>query len=175
MRLLLIAMVSALVAVCSDANAGLTDGPAPLDAPYERQLIEDAFDRWIIAYETGNPDGVANLFTDDAIYAANTGEVLKGRAEIRAGVARWMQGSSRVGQQREKSRLNVQRKSLRLVQHGSFAHDLARFTITMNPPGCVIDAGHALAVWEKQDDGRWLLDALTVNQDKQPPENACRR
>lgn len=175
MRLPVLVMVSASLAVGSGPSAAITTGSAALDASHERQLIEDAFDRWIAAYETGDPDGVANLFTEDAIYAANTGEVLKGREQIRAGVAGWMQGSSRVGQQRRKAKLDVQRQTLRLVQHGSFAHDLARFTITMNPPGCLIDAGHALAVWERQDDGRWLIDALTVNQDKQHPENACRR
>lgn len=175
MRLPVLVMISASIAVSSNASATITSGSAPLDASKERKLIEAAFDRWVLAYETGDADGVANLFTAEAIYAANTGEVLRGRKEIRAGVAGWMQGSSRVGQQRDHAKLDVQRQTLRLVQHGSFAHDLARFTITMNPLGCLIDAGHALAVWEKQDDGRWLIDALTVNQDKQQPANACRR
>ena len=174
MRLLAFVMVSASIAGCSDAGTKTANGSASPEATQDRQLIEDAFDRWILAYETGDPDEVASLFTDEAIYAANTGDVLKGRAQIKAGVAAWMQGSSRVGQQRGQARLDLQRQSLRLVQHGSFAHDLARFTIAINPPGCLIDSGHALAVWEKQDDGRWLIDALTVNQDKQQPENACR-
>ena len=174
MRLAALVMISASLAACSDTHANMTNESAPLDASQERQLIENAFDRWIMAYETGDPDGVANLFTEDAIYAANTGQVLKGREEIKAGVAGWMQGSSRVGQQRGQAKLDLQRQTLRLVQHGSFAHDSARFTIRMNPPGCLIDAGHALAVWEKQDDGRWLIDALTVNQDKQQPESVCR-
>lgn len=174
MRLLGLAIISAL-AVSSNSSASTGTGLAQLDPGQERQLIEEAFNRWMVAYETGDPDGVANLFTEDAIYAANTGEVLKGREQIRAGVAAWMEGSSRVGQQRSHGSLDLERETLRLVQHGSFAHDLARFTITMRPTGCLIDAGHALAVWEKQDDGRWLIDALTVNQDKQPSENPCRR
>lgn len=175
MRLVALAIAGAFLAACSDHNRGSNSGSAPLDPKQERQLIERAFDRWMTAYESGDPDGVANLFTEDAIYAANTGEVLKGREEIRAGVAGWMQGSSRVGQQRRQARLDLQRQTLRLVQQGSFAHDTARFTITADPPGCLVNAGHALAVWEKQDDGRWLIDALTVNEDKQQPENACPR
>lgn len=175
MRLVALAMAGVFLVGCSDQNSDDSDGSAPLHPNQERQLIERAFDRWMTAYESGDPDGVANLFTEDAIYAANTGEVLKGREEIRAGVGRWMQGSSRVGQQRRQSRLDLERQTLRLVQQGPFAHDTARFTIIANPPGCLINAGHALAVWEKQDDGRWLIDALTVNEDRQQPENACPR
>ena len=173
MRLVALALAGALLTACNQPNWADNNGTAAPEAEQEQQLIKQATDRWIAAYEGGDPDAVASLFTEEAIYAANTGEVLRGREAIRAGVAGWMQGSSRVGQQRRQARLDLQRQTLRLVQQGPLAHDTARFAIAVNPPGCVISAGHSLAVWEKQRDGRWLIDALTVNEDKQQPENAC--
>lgn len=165
MRVVTIMMAAAALAACSGKGS---------DAAEERRQIDEAYDRWIVAYETGDAEGVANLFTADAVYAANTGQVLNGRNEIRTGVAAWIQGASRVGERRRQARLDLERESQRLVQQGPFAHDLSRFTIRMDPPGCVVDTGQALAVWERQDDGRWLIDALAVNQDPQPPGNACR-
>lgn len=175
MRLFTFLSLALSLSACADVRPTYAVTQDPAAAPQERLSIEAAFERWLKAYESGDPEALASLFTEDAIYAANTGEVLTGRDEIRSGVAAWMQGSSRVGQQRAKAALDVQRRSLRFRQAGSLGYDLLRFTISMNPPGCLIDAGHALAVWEKQPDGRWLIDALTVNQDKAPPPNACRR
>lgn len=175
MRLFTLFALVLSVDACADTRAASARTAPPVAGAQERSSIDEAFERWLNAYETGNPEALASLFTEDAIYAANTGEVLTGRDEVRSGVAAWMQGSSHVGQQRANATLDVQRRSLRFRQAGSFAYDLLRFTVSMNPPGCLIDAGHALAAWEKQSDGRWLIDALTVNQDKAPPPNACRR
>lgn len=175
MRLMVLALLGLLVA-CSGARLAVpADSTAPTAAAHDRAQIEHLFERWLAAYESGDPVTLAALFTEDAIYAANTGELLTSRADIRRGAASWMQGSSRVGQQRAHAKLDVERRQLRFRQDGAFAYDLARFTISMAPPGCIIDAGHALAVLEKQSDGSWLIDALTVNQDKAPPPNGCQR
>lgn len=175
MRLMSLLLLGSLAA-CSEARpAMLAASAAPATAAQDRVKIERLFERWLEAYERGDPDALAALFTADAVYAANTGELLRDRAGILRGAAGWMQGSSRVGQQRARAKLDVQRRPLRFRQEGSLAYDLAWFTISMVPPGCIIDSGHALAVLEKQRDGRWLIDALTVNQDKTPPRNACAR
>lgn len=168
-------VIGALAASCSGAPRLAPVAVPSAAADQDRLLIEAAFERWVNAYERGDPDALSRLFTQDAIYAANTGELLIGRAGIRSGSAAWMRGSSRVGQQRARATLDLERRSLRFRQEGAIAYDLARFTISMHPPGCVVDSGHALAVWEKQPDGSWLIDTLTVNQDKAPPPSACAR
>ena len=174
MRLMTLFLLVGFLAGCDDARVGEpTSSAAPAAAEQDRVQIDQLFEQWIGAYERGDADALAALFTEDAMYAANTGELLTGRDGIQRGVAAWMQGGSAVGQQRTRAALDIERRSLRLRQEGPKAYDLARFTISMAPPGCVIDSGHALAVLQKQTDGRWLIDALTVNRDPTPPPNAC--
>ena len=174
MRFTSVLCMSILAAACNDGSPLAPLASASAINGQDRLMIERAFEQWLYAYESGDPEGLAGLFTENAIYAANTGELLVGRDEIRSGAAAWMRGSSRVGQQRTRARLDLKRRSLRFRQEGPVAYDLARFTISIHPPNCVVDAGYALAVWQKQPDGSWLIEALTVNQDK-APQNACTR
>lgn len=52
--------------------------------------MSGSMNAWVAAYERGDARAVADLFTKDGIYAANTGELLRGREEIRQAVDRWI-------------------------------------------------------------------------------------
>ena len=142
---------------------------AGTDAATAAAEIQPRFDAWIESYERGDENALATVFMEDGIYAANTGQVLRGRTEIRAGVAAWM------AQRPEGMTFDLSREPLRFRVSGDVAHDLARFTIRAVTPGCLVDAGHALSVWRRQPDGSWLIETLLVNQDREPPADACSR
>ena len=160
--------------LCSSGGNASAQSAAPhVNASDEdRALIEAASERWRKSFEEGDFDSTASLFTDNAIYAANTGELLRGRSEIRTAATGWAENTAPI---RERATIKLQRQLLRFEQHGSLAYELARFTMSVSPPGCLINAGYSLGVWKKQPDGQWLVDTLTVNRDRDPLENACPR
>lgn len=174
-RTLLFATCSfALAALATTTSAQPPSGPSPTTAvPAEEAAISRQMDRWIASFEAGDSKSLASIFTEDGIYAANNGQVLQGRAGIRSGVQSWFNGP--IGQAKATGgQLDVQRQLLRLKVSDGIAYSLMRFTIDLSPPGCVLDAGHALLVWRQQPDGAWLIDSFLGNQDKKPPPNPCR-
>lgn len=130
--------------------------------------VESQMDRWLESYERRDPGMLAQLFTESGIYAANTGEVLRGREGIETGVAAWFAANPG-------AEVDLHRTQIRFRITGRTAHDLSRFTIHAVGPRCVIDAGHALSVWRQDSDGAWRIETLLVNQDRAMPEGACPR
>lgn len=127
-----------LVALAVGATAPqLLAETAETDAATDAAEIRPRFDAWIESYERGDEDALAAVCMEDGIYAANTGQVLKGRPEIGAGVAAWM------AQRPEGLTLDLSREPLRFRVSGDVAHGLARFTIRAVTPACLVDAGHA--------------------------------
>lgn len=157
--------------VASQPPGAATLGPA---SPAAEAAITVQIDRWIEAFEAGDADALSSIFTTDGIYAANNGQVLRGRAGVRAGVQSWFDGPISQAKKATKGQLEVKRQTLRLKVVDGVAYSLMRFTIDLNPPGCVMDAGHTLLVWRQQPDGGWLIDTFLGNQDKVPPLNPCR-
>lgn len=129
--------------------------------------LESRFEQWITAYERADAAGVAALFTEDGIYAANTGELLRGRQGIRTGIEGW------IAKRPAGISLELERETIRIRHVAGVAHALLRFTIRAVEPNCLVDAGHALVIWHEQPDGAWMIDTQLVNKDPGPPPNAC--
>jgi len=163
-----------LVGLATATSAQSPRTSSPTAVPAAEAAISGQMDRWIAAFEAGDSQSLASIFTEDGIYAANTGQVLQGRAGIRAGVQSWFDGPIGQAKKATGGQLDVQRQLLRLKVEDRVAHSLMRFTIELTPPGCVLDAGHALLVWRQQPDGAWLIDSFLGNQDKKSPPNPCR-
>lgn len=147
-------------------------GPSPRNAgesPAAETAIQAATEAWISAWEQGDADTLANLYEEDAMYAANTGEVLEGRGGIREGVRGWIE------QRPAGTELRLEAHSVRFVFRDDAAHTVWRFVMRAMPTGCSIQAGHALATWHRQSDGEWLIETQLVNRDPQPPADACAR
>ena len=129
--------------------------------------IQAATEAWLSAYEQGDADALANLFEEDGMYAANTGEVLRGRDGIREGARVWMT------QRPAGVELDLQAETVRFQFDGNSAHSVSRFVIRALPRGCALQAGHGLTVWRPHGDGDWLIATHLVNRDPQPPPDAC--
>ena len=129
--------------------------------------IRAASQAWANAWERGDVDALVNLFEEDAIYVANTGEVLRGREDIGQGVRGW------IAARPPKASLGLDVQAVRFQFHGDTADTVSRFVMRLLPAGCSIQSGHALSVWRRQPDGRWLIATHLVNRDPQGPADAC--
>jgi uncharacterized protein (TIGR02246 family) len=165
-------------AIMSASFAALSLPAAAQEVPLPPNLAPQAaigaqFNRWIDAFETCDAGALSSIFTRDAVYAANTGQVLIGRDHIRAGVQGWMEGPLKPACQKRGMSLNVERQPVRMTVLDGVGYNLTRFVIRVEPMKCTIDAGHILGVWQRQPSGEWLLAALTGNKDPMPPANPC--
>jgi len=109
--------------------------------------IAKAWEIWLDAFEGGDADTLAGLFTEDGLYAANAGQVLSGRDGIREGVLGW-----------------VDRRAV---------YRLSRFMIRVEPSRCAMDAGHIVSIWRKQPDSAWRIESILGNRSPEPPQEAC--
>lgn len=162
-RLFIVAAVLACIPTHYLSAQVAADGTATAAAAIEREM-----EHWLVAYEAQDAEALAELFMENGIYAANTGQVFRGREDIRQGVAAWFAATPA-------AKVDVRRVQLRFRQAGRNAHDLSRFTIHVVGPECIVDAGHTLSVWRREADGQWRLETLLVNRDPEPPAGACNR
>lgn len=151
-----------LVTTVASASVRQNQNPSSADA-----AIRAASQAWADAWERGDVDALMNLFEEDAIYAANTGEVLRGREGIGQGVRGWMAARP------PKASLGLDVQTVRVQFHGDTADTVSRFVMRLLPAGCSIQSGHGLSVWRRQPDGRWLIATHLVNRAPQPLADAC--
>jgi uncharacterized protein (TIGR02246 family) len=135
------------------------DAPADADSAQTAAAIERLSEAWIEAFELGDADAFAAFFMEDTIYAANNGELLRGREMVRDAMSRW------AGRRPEGVDGEVRITKLRVRATGDLAYMVTRFTITATPPGRIVEAGHLLAVLRRQPDGTWLIESLVGNRD----------
>jgi uncharacterized protein (TIGR02246 family) len=146
--------------------AYLAGQPTPDAGAPVAEAVQAQMERWLAAYEAQDAKTLAGVFMDDGIYAANTGQVLRGRSAIREGVAAWFAKSPA-------AKVDIRRNQLRFRMVDGMANELSRFTIHVVGPDCIIDAGHALSVWRREADDQWRIETLLVNQDRERPSGAC--
>ena len=178
------APIISLVALLAAASVATADPPPTPDQP-ERSFavpadaaaaIAKVWEAWFDAYERGDPDTLAGFFAEDGIYAANTGQMLRGRGGIREGVSGWVALKPRhlesYGLPAD-SRIDIEETLLRFRTAGEAVYRLSRFMILVEPSRCAMDAGNALSIWRRQADGEWRIESLLVNRDAKPPDEAC--
>jgi len=140
--------------------------------------ITKVSEAWLDAFERGDAETLAGLFTGDGLYAANTGQVLRGRDGIREGVLGWLDRRveflAAVGLPVD-SRIDVEERVLRFRTAGDAVYRLSRFIIRVEPSGCAMDAGHVLSIWRQQPDNSWRIESILGNRDVEPPEDSCGR
>lgn len=138
--------------------------------------ITKASETWIDAFERGDAETMAGFFTEDGLYAANTGQVLRGRDGIREGVRGWVDRRTKflaaVGLPVD-SGIDVEEQALRFRTAGEAVYRLSRFMIRVEPSRCAMDAGHIISIWRKQPDGSWRIESVLGNRDVEPPKEAC--
>jgi uncharacterized protein (TIGR02246 family) len=144
-----------LLVACAHGSAS---GPAVTEES-ARAAISAQHEVWRQAIIAGDSARLASLFTPDGMILALNGTVAQGRPEVQrvfedtAKHAKYLDGGIQV------QKLDVQ---------GDTAVEIAEFTWNRSldgGPPTGPQKGHALAVWQRQSDGSWLLRAWSAKYD----------
>lgn len=140
-------------------RASVNSLPSP--APAEAQKIAELGARFREAYSRGDAEAATALFTGDAVWATNTGELLRGREQIRSALDRYVQVPQQV----------IGGEILKGDVAGGMAYAVSAYENQVMPPGTdpVRVSGYGMAVFRRQADGGWRFEALVVNRDPNPP------
>ena len=139
---------------CNPFDDGSEDGGRVRDA--ELAAIEAVAERFGSAVISGDVEGFAELFTEDATYAANNGQFLGGREEILAAAAEWFQVP-----------MKPTSRTLRAKVQGQLAYVVQEYSNEVRLPNghTLTITGKSLGVFRRESDGRWKIEALVVNRD----------
>lgn len=149
---------SLLLALALLSGCGAVDeSPATSDADLEAiHAVDDSFVR---AVRDQDPERFAALFTEDATYAANNGELWESREEILAAARQWMRVPQR-----------PTGRTVRAEVGEDVAYLFKEYSSEVQPPESepVTVTGSSLAVLRRQEDGGWKIEALVVSRDPAP-------
>lgn len=138
--------------------------PAAQDTTADQATIRAGTTSWINAYNAGDADTIAALYTNDAIVAAPNRPAAVGREAIRAMVAADIEGAKAYG-------LSLQISHGASGVSGDLGWDSGSFSV-VDAGGAAIDSGNYLAVWRKTE-GKWLMIHDTWNSDRPLPAPAA--
>jgi uncharacterized protein (TIGR02246 family) len=136
-------------------------------APVARE-IEALVDQQTALLMRSDADGLAALFTQDAVYASASGEMYSGPASIRDFYARTFATLDYARQSAVIGDYNRESRVLQIQSIGDEAWALGRGRLLVNGPyGLVTRTDHWVAVYSKQG-GQWKIRLLSVGEDVQP-------
>lgn len=119
--------------------------------------IHAAVDADADAVRRGDWDGVAAMFTDDAERFPPNQPVLRGRAAIRA----WLAKAPRFADFRISADV--------IVGSGDHAYVRGRYELRVDGPSSMHDRGHYTGLMRRQADGRWLWAEDMATSELPPP------
>ena len=150
----LLSLLGAVLVVGSSCDGRLVPGRGSRSA---REAIDATYRNMEAAFQKGDAESIAQVYTEDAEWYAPEAPVLKGRAAI--GRA-W---KDNVGPGGNRLRIEV----AEVEQNGDRAHEVGRFTISA-PDGAVLSAGKYIVIWTRQPDGEWKTYRDIFNWDIPP-------
>ena len=158
-KLLLATMATAAIA-CAQTPAP-PPAPTPVDTSADEAKLKADIQKWMDDINSGNADGVAAQYAEDALLMPPNAPTATGRAAIREAIARESAGMKAGG---------ITLKSTATTGVG-VTGDLAWMSGTYavtDAKGATIDVGKYLSV-HKKINGAWLYIRDTWNSDNPPP------
>jgi uncharacterized protein (TIGR02246 family) len=153
---------AAVIAVGLVALAGCK--PASYDSTGDSAAVGELNKSWATAYNAGDADGVANLYTDDATVTPPGVAALVGRDAIRNFIASDSAAAKAAGMT-----MNIASTDLGVTP--DLAYDTGTFTVT-DASGATVDSGSYVSVVKKKD-GKWFLYRDIWNSDRAPAAAAA--
>ena len=116
--------------------------PAAGEAPE----IEARAALWTKAFNAGDVEGVASLYTENAHVMPPNGEMARGREAVRASFSSMIDAD-----------LTGELESVEANASGELAYRVGKYVVKSGD-GTVVDRGKFIEIWEKVD-GQWMIDA----------------
>ena len=129
--------------------------PAVPEATPERyaeakHAIDKGNAQWIQAWEKGDPEMIAALFTEDAVMLSQGGKVFKGRHQILERQRKAMQSMT--------GPVKVSVITVKIWIDGDTAHETGKYKYDYMVNGkAETEEGRYVTTWKRQDDGSWKL------------------
>lgn len=133
--------------------------PAAYDPAADKASVGELNTAWATAYNAGDADGVANLYTDDAVVTPPGVSALVGRDAIRSFIASDSAAAKAAG-----LTMNIASSDLGVTP--DLAYDTGTFTVT-DASGATVDSGSYVSVVKKKD-GKWFLYRDIWNSERAP-------
>lgn len=173
-RRLLLPFVALLLAASLGACGEEERADSPergAQAPEDRAAIDSVYHRFSVAYTLLDPDSVAELYTEDALYLPAAGDVIRGRPAIRTNFANFFGSVRESGRQVRISFVTLDRRT-----GSDLAYDVGYYTLESGPPGATpaVSRGKFATVWRRGLDGTWRIhvDAFSPAPPEPGPEGA---
>lgn len=119
-----------------------------------REAIEQVNERFMDAYNRGDAQGIADLYTTDGELMAPNFEVMKGKEAIQ----HLWQGAMDMGIK------SVKMDIREVEQHGDIAYEVSRASL-YGDGGEVLDEANYLVIW-KREGGDWKLHRDIFNSSR---------
>jgi len=134
-----------------------TSLPGTASSADDEAAIKGTTQTWLSAYNAGDADTIASLYTDDAVLMPPHAPVANGKAAIREFVAKESAAAKAAGV------TLVPGDAIAGVDHGT-GWESGSYT-ARNSSGQVVDSGSYLSVSRKVN-GKWLYVRDTYNSDR---------
>jgi uncharacterized protein (TIGR02246 family) len=154
MKLFVLGIITILLAAHPSFSQTKNPSPAP-EAPLEtlveaKRAIDKGNAQWIEAWEKGDPELVAALFTDDAVMLSQGGKVFKGRQQILERQRTAMQSVTRP--------IKVSVVTVKIWLDGNVAFETGKYKYEYAEKGKpVTEEGRYVTTWKRQGDASWKL------------------
>lgn len=115
-----------------------------------KRAIDKGNAQWIEAWEKGNPEMIAAIFTDDGVMLSQGGRVFKGRQQILERQKVAMQSVTRP--------IKVSVVTGKIWLDGDTAYETGKYKYEYTENGKpVTEEGRYVTNWKRQGDGSWKL------------------
>ena len=115
-----------------------------------KRAIDKSNAEWIEAWEKGDPERIAAIFTDDAVMLSQGGRVFKGRQQILERQKAAMQSVTRP--------VKVSLVTVKIWLDGTTAYETGKYKYEYAEKGKPItEEGRYVTMWKRQSDGLWKL------------------
>ena len=138
--------------------------PAAYDSTADAAEVAKLNQSWATAYNAGDADGVANLYSDDGVVMPPGVPALVGRDAIRNFIASDSAAAKAAG-----LTMNIASSDMGVTP--DLAWDRGSFTVT-DASGATVDSGSYVSIVKKKD-GKWFLFRDIWNSDRAPAPAAA--
>jgi uncharacterized protein (TIGR02246 family) len=115
-----------------------------------KRAIDKGNAEWIEAWEKGDPEMLAAIFTDDAVMLSQGGTVFKGRQQILERQKAAMQSVTRP--------VKVSVITVKIWLDGHTAYETGKYKYEYTEKGKpTTEEGRYVTTWKRQSDGSWKL------------------